>query len=205
MSIDFRVARYLKPVMAGCASQQYFYFMKRMRHPKLPSTVLLLLLFSGIANDVQAARDGQLRKSRSEGSIRISLSIIPSLQISVVNQISVDITNIEVDANFGEYVCITGQQGGRYQLVASGNAGNFVLGSEGGENLPYHVFYNGNPLSDNFDELQAGVPSPTYNVMESANSCAQSPNFRVTFRSENLKNAPAGLYTGALTLLVSPL
>ncbi|MFT7219699.1 MAG: hypothetical protein ACI8Z1_001314 [Candidatus Azotimanducaceae bacterium] len=111
-----------------------------MRHLKLPSTLLLLLLLNGMANGVQAARDGQLDENRSGFSIRVSLSIIPSLQISVVNQISVNITDIEVDANFREYVCITGQQGGRYQLVASGNAGDFVLGSEGAENMPYHVF-----------------------------------------------------------------
>ncbi len=158
-----------------------------------------------VSTGAQAAQDGRLDDVRSEGEIRISLAILPSLQINVVNQISVDISNVMRDAEFAEYVCITGQSGGRYQLTASGSNGDFRLQSGEGDQLAYAVFYNGRTTGAVFDELQADEPSPVYDLVASASECAQSPNFQVQFRSEDLQSVRSGLYTGALTLMVSPL
>lgn len=175
---------------------------------KIHAPLLVALLLSAVfvqAPFAHAARDGVLDSDRSEGEIRISLSILPSLQINVVNQISVDIRNVMIDTEFEEYVCISGSDGGRYQLIATGQGGAFELSSSEGDRLPYNVLYNGALGGDSFDELQSGEASPIYDIATSASDCAQSPNFKVQFRSEDLRVVRSGLYTGALTLLVSPL
>lgn len=159
----------------------------------------------GLIEPCRSAGDGTLDDARSGGNIQISLSILPSLQISVVSQIQINIDNVYVDSNFSEYVCITGHEGGRYNLIATGDNGDFVLYNDiDGEELPYSVFYKGDPDQPAFDELMAGQPSPIYETMPSQEECASDYNFRVTFRSEHLQIVKSGRYTGRLTLLVSP-
>lgn len=158
----------------------------------------------GLATPSWAALDGELDDLRSRGNIRISLAILPSLQISVVNQINIDIDNINIDSNFSEYVCITGHERGRYNLIATGGSGDFLLYNDDHGELPYSVFYKGDPNQSDFDELNHGVPSPTYEILPNQSQCTSDYNFKVTFRSEHLKIVKSGLYSGTLTLLVSP-
>ncbi|MBO6596735.1 MAG: hypothetical protein JJ952_12900 [Pseudomonadales bacterium] len=172
---------------------------------KIKLSRYLVFVFLLASTSAHSARDGLLDDVRSEGEIRISLAILPSLQINVVSQVSVDIRNVMVDNNFEEYVCITGQDSGRYQLIATGNAGGFELSGREGDRLPYEVHFNGSSAEGSFDELQSDEPSPVYNIATRASECAQSPNFKVQFRSEDLRQVRPGLYSGALTLLVSPL
>ncbi len=163
-------------------------------------TVTCLLL----QQTASAARDGVLDDLRSEGSIRISLAILPSLQISVVNQIDIRIENLNVNTDFQEYVCITGHEGGRYNLIAQGGNGDFSLSNADGDRLPYTVHYNGALGGESFDELDAGQNSPTYDLVPHSSQCSQDYNFKITFAAEDLQTVKAGLYTGSLTLLVSP-
>lgn len=169
---------------------------------KLLTATLYFLLLAPLSGF--AARDGVLDERRSEGSIRISLAILPSLQISVVNQIYIDIQNVNADALFSEVVCITGPPGGKFSLVAAGNDGAFQLSSLVGQQLPYSVSYRGKDRTS-FDQLQAGVPSPPYTLASKSSGCSQEDNFQILFKSEDLKVIQAGLYSGALTLMVSPL
>lgn len=166
--------------------------------------ILFTICLLTISLHAWAARDGLFGDNKSEGDIRISLAILPSLQISVVSQVDVSINNPNIDADFEEYVCVTGYEGGRYNIIAQGNAGAFRLNNEDGDQLPYSVFFRGNPVASEFDELVAGETSPTYELMSSQSQCGTEYNFRIKFRAEDLQVVKSGLYTGTLNLLVSP-
>ena len=163
---------------------------------------LLLLVMPCMA---LSAEDGQ-EADTSDGSIRVSLSILPSIRIDTVTDINLRIVNRDIDTTFAEYLCITGNFGGKYTITAHASnesPDNFSLSSEEGQELPYFVAYRGNPQQNAYDELRPGIPSPTYDLINEE-SCNDQNSFKITFKSEDLGRVDSGLYTGNLTLLVSP-
>ena len=165
--------------------------------------VLLLPLVLG-PGYLSAASDGDAGRN-SRGTIEISLSIVPSIQINVVNDINLTIIDRQVDTNFTEVLCITGNLGGKYNLIAYGSGGqDFSLKNAEGESLSYFVGYRGDPGAQQFDELNAGEASPAYDLVTDSANCSDEHSFRVTFKSEDLGKVGSGLYTGNLTLLVAP-
>lgn len=151
-----------------------------------------------------AANDGRADES-SSGVIEISLSILPSMQIDTVTDIRLNITDRSVDANFSESFCVTGNTGGRYTIVAEGSESvnrRFLLRNNEGEPLEYDVSFLGIPDGDQYDLLVPGEASPPYPLNES--KCEARTAFKITFRSEDLKAAGSGLYSGYLTMVVSP-
>ncbi len=170
--------------------------------------VPFLLLFCLFAQGASSGRPGE----ESEGTIRISLAIQPSIRINTATSINLRIVNRSVDAQFTEALCITGNFGGKYTVTATGN----TVASSGGapttvfsllnteqESLAYRVAYRGDPGSNHYDQLHPGIPSPLYQL-NTGDNCNDDDAFRITFKSEDLENARSGLYKGQLTLLVSP-
>jgi hypothetical protein len=153
-----------------------------------------------------ASNDGEVDQE-STGTIQISLSIQPSIRIDIVDDIRLNIVDRNVDTNFSEYLCITGNFGGKYQLIAYGSndsSDNFTLTNTQGEELAYYVAYRGNKRQSQFDTLSPGTPSPVYDLVMDQSSCSDQHSFKITFRSQHLNQVESGLYTGYLTLLVSP-
>jgi len=166
---------------------------------------LILALLVGIAcGQVFAAEDGRTDES-STGTIEVSLSIVPSIQINTVADIHLNITDRSRDATFSEPFCVTGNSE-RYTVVAEGSRpnGTFLLENEGGDRLEYEVSYLGDPDRGTFDRLEPGTPSPVYDVFAKESDCEGQTRLGITFLSEALINAGSGLYSGFLTLVVSP-
>lgn len=138
----------------------------------------------------------------------ISLAIQPTLAITTQSDISFNIANRDEDNEFSHTFCVQGAATEKYTLIAYGSNGDgssFTLRNVDNEVLRYFVSFRGN-LSDGaaFDELSPGKPSPVYSVLPRERECSELTSFSVTFRAEDLKNAGSGLYSGSLTLLVSP-
>ena len=154
----------------------------------------------------QAAQQGKLGEN-STASYTISLAIQPSMEINTVSDIALNISDRSIDATFSKPFCVRGNTPNKYTLVASGaNQGNnaFVLRNANNAELRYYVSFRGDLKSTTFDNLSPGVPSRIYSVQSRGSICDSSTEFKVTFRSMDLETAGSGLYTGSLTLLVSP-
>ena len=153
-----------------------------------------------------AAQQGELGKD-SSASYTISLSIQPSMEIRTVSDITLNISDRTVDATFSKPFCVQGSVPGKYRLIAYGtnqHETTFVLRNADRDTLRYYVSYRGDPRSAEFDPLSPGVLSRAYDVLPRDSNCADLTDFMVTFRSADLRDAGSGLYTGSLTLLVSP-
>lgn len=165
---------------------------------------VLLLAFTPLT--ARAAQDGDAG-STSNAYFSISLSLEPIMEINTVSDIALNITDRNSDATFTKPFCVQGTTRGKYSLLAGGGsdgAGDFVLYNQNHDGLPYSVAYNGDPDSSRFDPLTPGVHSPTYSMLLKSDPCTGQTAFRITFHTADLRNAGSGLYTGALTLLVSP-
>ena len=105
--------------------------------------------------------------------------------------------------------CVLGGPAGRYavRLTGTGPGGAFSLSNQIHE-LAYQVFYND---GSGYEEARAGATltgqrgSPNNNQFNRCRSGGMSPQrIRVTIRESDLSRASAGLYTGALSVLVMP-
>lgn len=170
------------------------------------STSILGLLITLIPLCGIAAEQGKLAP-QSKARFSISLAIQPSMQIKTVSDISLNINDRSMDASFSKPFCVQGSINDKYTIVAYGtnkNADTFVLRNSENDKLPYHVSFRGDPASSNYDPLLPGVPSKVYDVLDRGISCEDKTGFKVIFRAGDLQTAGSGLYTGSLTLLVSP-
>ena len=186
-----------------------------MQHDRCPSCAgrsyrqiwfllfVLLVPWPGNLPPARAATQGLLEED-STGTINISLTIQPSIRIETTDSINLRIRNRDVDTFFYQDLCITGNFGGKYTLTAfgSGPSDRFSLTNDASEELAYLVAYRGDPEQERYDQLEPASPSPAYNLTHQA--CVDRDAFRITFRAEDLTRAESGLYTGHLTLLVSP-
>ncbi len=168
---------------------------------RLRLLVFLMLFGSGCCT---ADVSGERAKT-SDDIIRISLEILPSIKIDAVGTINLQILNRDVDTSFTSALCVSGNVGGKYRITAFGDATNsnrFELSNDEGNRLIYFVAYRGTPDHD-FDDLNPGEASPVYDL-QAADSCDDNQSFKITFRASDLSLVESGLYTGHLTLLVSP-
>lgn len=154
-----------------------------------------------------ALETGDLGESSSV-SISLSLSVLPIIQIDGVRDIRLDITDRSVDSDYTESVCVKGNAGDKYSVTATGSSlesSHFFLQSNAGGQLTYHVtFQEGNTTSQG--ELAPGVPTPHFSLPSLGSDCeGVSSYLTVSFKSADLISVEPGLYTGHLTLVVSPL
>lgn len=167
---------------------------------------LFLCLLCLVPRLATAVEDGNLGTT-SVSRFSISLTIQPSIEIDTVTDIFLNITDRNVDAEFSHDFCVKGSTPSKYYIVASGSTEGsdaFVVRNAEGDALRYYVSYSGDPGSASYDPLTPGVASGEYDVQNRDESCESSSAFKITFRSQDLTRAGSGLYSGALTLLVSP-
>ncbi|MCB1692520.1 MAG: hypothetical protein KDI19_07110 [Pseudomonadales bacterium] len=171
-----------------------------------PFATLISFLLAFVPAVTNAAEQGKLAPA-SSSRFTISLALQASMEISTVTDVTVNITDRSVDAAFTKPFCVQGSPGSKYTVTATGTTGEggaFILSNADDEYLPYYVSYRGDPVRNEFDPLRPSVPSRIYDALPRAQSCSDITAFEVTFRSEDLKKAGSGLYSGSLTLLVSP-
>jgi hypothetical protein len=153
-----------------------------------------------------AVEEGKLDDT-SESRVSISLAIHSNIEINTDTDILINITDRSVDANFVQAFCVQGPSSDKYTIVALGTSEDgdtFVLENQAREELPFHVSYNGSPNTVDFEPLRPGVSSSPYDLLPRSTACDGQTAFQITLRSRDLQQADSGLYSGSLTLLVSP-
>jgi len=171
----------------------------------LTFALALAVTFSPMA--LFAADDGRVGE-KSKGELEISLSILPSVQIETVDDVRLDIIDRTIDTIFSESFCVKGHSETRYTVVAAGSSNDsnaFTLRNQNGEILNYQVGYRGRAADILYDELKSGTPSSVYPVIDNNQPCREGAAIQITFRSQDLQKVGSGLFSGSLTLLVSPL
>lgn len=183
-----------------------------MRCPRLPIKRLLgCFLLAGLllaGHSAIAAIQGEQGDVESSAVTTITLSIEPHIQISSVSDIVLEVADRSQDVSFEERICVRGNVGSRYQVIAAGQDGAqnpFQLATESGESIPYDLFYRGDLSQTNSDLLAPGEASPYYSMQTRAQDCEgdETAAFSIVFRAENLRPAPPGVYSGFLTLTVA--
>jgi hypothetical protein len=178
-----------------------------MRLPFLRSIALSTpLLFA--AQWAMAAVQGELGERDSTATATISLNIAPHIQISNVSDIVLEVTDRSRDITFEERICVRGNLGSRYHVIAAGQDGSqnpFQLLTESGDSIPYDLFFRGDLSQTTSDRLNPGEASPYYAMKSGAQDCDgdDTAAFTIIFRSEHLLPAKPGVYSGFLTLTVA--
>ncbi|MCW8194023.1 hypothetical protein F6455_04400 [Proteobacteria bacterium 005FR1] len=177
--------------------------MRLLRHC---STLPIVALLAG--SSAWAAVQGELGNAESTATTTITLSIEPHIQISNVSDIELEVADRSQDISFEERICVRGNLGSRYHVIAAGQDGSenpFQLLSELGDTIPYELFFRGDLSQTTGDQLNPGEASPFYAMQTVAQNCDgdDTAAFTVVFRSENLLPAQPGVYSGFLTLTVA--
>jgi hypothetical protein len=178
-----------------------------MRHRPLTSLAFIApLLFA--TQWAMAAVQGDQGERESTATATITLNIEPHIQISNVSDIVLEVTDRSQDVNFDERICVRGNLGSRYHVIAAGQDGSqnpFQLTTDAGDSIPYDLFFRGDLSQTTSDQLNPGEASPFYAMQTGAQDCDGDGTaaFTIVFRSEDLLPAKPGVYSGFLTLTVA--
>lgn len=173
---------------------------------KLP--VLLLAALTLWCSFALAVLQGERGAESSTAVTTISLNIEPSIQISNVSDITLDVTNRNQDVQFEERVCIRGNIGSRYTVIAAGQDGSqnpFQLQTPTGDSIGYELYFRGDLSQTTNDQLFPGQPSPFYEMQTQVQDCDgdDTAAFIIFFKSTDLQIAEPGAYSGFLNLTVA--
>ena len=160
------------------------------------------------ALNANAALQGETGAESSSAVTTISLNIEPNLQITNINDITLDVTTRDQDITYEERVCIRGNTGSRYSVVAASQDGSqnpFQLTTDAGDVIGYEVYFRGDLSQSNTDQLFPGQSSPFYTMQTQVQNCNgdDTAAFTVLFKSTDLQVAAPGVYSGFLTLTVA--
>ena len=155
-----------------------------------------------------AAIQGQASDDASTAITTITLAIEPSIQISNVGDIALDVTDRNQDVSYEERICVRGNLGSRYNVVAASQDGSqspFQLSTESGERIIYEVYFRGDLAQPEEDRLYPGKASPYYAMQTNNQNCDGNDTaaFTIIFRSAQLLPAVPGIYSGFLTVTVA--
>jgi len=130
------------------------------------------------------------------------------MTIETTTDVRLDIQDRNIDANFSESFCVRGSPESKYRVIAHGSVdtnNQFTLSNVTGEKLAYTLFYRGKKKPAEFKTLKPGTPSPVYDSIDPKSDCTDSAAFSINFKADDLRSVSSGLFSGALTLLVSPI
>lgn len=155
-----------------------------------------------------AAIQGELGEAESSAVTTITLTIEPNIQISNVSDIELGVTDRSQDITFEERICVRGNVGSRYSVIAAGQDGSnnpFQLSTQTGDIIPYELFFRGDLSQTTTEQLSPGEASPFYAMQTGAQNCDgdNTAAFAIIFRAEHLRPAAPGIYSGFLTLTVA--
>jgi hypothetical protein len=193
-----------------------------MKRSLLLITAATAMAFAGVA---QAATDGSLSSSSSVGTLDVNVTIPEMVRISGLSDVTFNITvaaitspssNIVETSDYCVYSNVT--TAGLYDISVSGaasgdNANPFQL-VDGSNTLNHVVFVQDDPINSPFagyahvnqikhySTIAGGLARPTDincgNIAGGVNS-----RVKIVLRKAQILAAPAGTYTGTVTLTVA--
>lgn len=157
---------------------------------------------------ITAAIQGVASHNESTAVTTITLTVEPSIQISNVGDIALDVSDRNQDVVYEETICVRGNIGSRYSVTAAGQDGGqnpFELNTETGNRIGYELYFRGDLTNNNSDKLFPGENSPFYQMVTSNQNCDGSDTaaFIIMIKSEDLLPATPGIYSGFLTVTVA--
>ncbi len=155
-----------------------------------------------------SAIQGEAGAESSTATTTITLTLQPSIQISNVGDIVLNVTDRSQDLIAEERICVRGNVGGRYSVIAAGQDGGknpFQLRSTSGDSIAYQLFFRGDLTAITSDELSPGQASPFYSMKTQNPDCngEDSAAFSLLFKSSDLLPDTPGTYGEFLTLTVA--
>ncbi|NVK11728.1 MAG: hypothetical protein HWD83_06975 [Gammaproteobacteria bacterium] len=169
--------------------------------------LISFVVFMSLCCVVNAQQQG-VPGETSTAVTTISISVLPNILITDVQDIYLDIQDRTQDVVIDQDFCVVGNTTGNYVLQASGanNPGApFQLIGQDGEVLPFEMTFNGDIEAQVDAELAPGIDSPPFELENRGLSCGGAPNARmsITFKAEDLIFASAGVFSGDLALTVA--
>jgi len=174
---------------------------------KLSFALILFIVVMSLSGGVGAQQQGTPGET-STAVTTINISVLPNILITDVQDIYLDIQDRTRDVIIEQDFCVVGNTSGNYVLQASGAnipGAPFQLVGTDGEVLPFEITFNGDIEAEVGSELAPGIDSPPYELENRGLSCGGQPNARMSIRlkAEDLIFAPAGLFSGDLSLTVA--
>jgi hypothetical protein len=176
-----------------------------MNMPQVGKALAAAAFATFAASKAFAATQGILGAT-SQGTLDITLTIDPLVQISALDDIALGTYTGGANMTGADDLCVYSNTGG-YDITATGNgAGQAfeLLGSSA--NIPYTVEWATTAGAGTGASLTTGTPLTGQSGAFTTPNCNGGDNAQVivTVDSTDLAAAPADNYTGVLTLLVAP-
>ena len=158
------------------------------------------------ATAAYAATQGTLGAT-STGTADISVTIAEQFRISSIQDYAFGTYSGTGNLTANDDVCVYNNGTGDYRITASGSgaASAFTVAS-GANTIAYQVFYNDVTGTTGAVQLtaatQSGVQTGANTTINDCSAGGLSGNVEVRMLQAALQAAPAGAYTGTLTLLV---
>lgn len=176
-----------------------------MNMPQVTKALAVAAFATLAASNVFAASQGILGAT-SQGTLDITLTIDPLVQISALDDIALGTYTGGGNMTGADDLCVYSNTGG-YDITATGNGADQAFELIGASaNIPYTVEWATTAGAGTGSALTTGMPLAGQGGTFTTPNCNGGDNAQVivTVNSTNLAAAPADSYTGVLTLLVAP-
>jgi hypothetical protein len=178
-----------------------------MNMPRVTKALAVAAVATFAAGNAFAASDGTLGAT-SQGTLDITLTIDPLVQISALDDIALGPYVGAGDETGTDDLCVYSNNGG-YDITATGNGSGgqaFELTGTSSAVIPYTVEWATSAGAGTGTALTTGVTLAGQGGTFSTPDCGGVDNAQVivTVADADLAAAPSDSYTGVLTLLVAP-
>ncbi len=164
----------------------------------------LLLASAVISSPLFAATDGD-QGSSSTGTTDISVTKQSEVKISGLNDIALTVQG-DGSATGSTTACIYRNGTGSYTVTASGSgaASAFALTDGNSGVMPYSVTFDDGSGAAALTKNTALTGLTNANTLSSSCNGGTNATIEVTVSTADFSSAPAGDYTGTLTLVIAP-
>jgi hypothetical protein len=174
--------------------------------PRVVQALAIAAVATLAAGNAFPASQGTLGAT-SQGTLDITLTIDPLVQISALDDIPLGTYAGAGDMTGADDLCVYSNNGG-YDITATGNGTGqaFTLTGTSSATVPYTVEWATSAGAGSGTGLTTGVPLAGQSGTFSTPDCGGIENAQVivTVADADLAAAPSDSYTGVLTLLVAP-
>ena len=177
-----------------------------LRKSFFSGSVLLALYL--LSFDALAARDGTIGET-STGEISIRLQINQGIQISNLQDISIDVSNqVNKAIEVKQQCCVSASESGRFSIAATPDQTGqafFSLSSANQETIQYQLYFKGDLNAGVGDQLQPNVSSKQYPLSRNGPNCNGQNNAEIALKipAEQINQASNPVYNGFLNLTVA--
>lgn len=144
----------------------------------------------------------------SEAQILLRFTFNPSYQISRVDDIVIEVSNLDETVTHKERLCIRGPVNSNYTITANTEQYNiFAVQDNTGNLIPFQVYFYKTLNTPTPDRLLPGQRSKAYEITQTKMNCDGEDNsaIEVLIEPKYLKEAKVGEYNGVLVLTVGSL